>query len=44
MFRYNSKIRSAVMIVHSEGAHVCYLGKDAHDYMIKNSSCKDKWH
>lgn len=41
LFRYSSEIRSAVMIVHGEKAHSCYMGKDAFNDMIKNSSYKD---
>lgn len=32
---------NAVMIVDRERAHSCCLGKNFHDYMIKNSSYKD---
>ena len=41
LFRYSSEIRSAVMIVHGEKAHSCYMGKDAYNDMVKNSSYKD---
>ncbi len=41
LFRYSSEIRSAVMIVHGEKAHSCYMGKDAYNDMIKNSNYKD---
>lgn len=41
LFRYSSEIRSAVMIVHGEKAHSCYMGKDAFNDMIKNSNYKD---
>lgn len=41
LFRYSSEIRSAVMIVHGEKAHSCYMGKDAFNDMIKNSNYKE---
>jgi fermentation-respiration switch protein FrsA (DUF1100 family) len=37
LFRYSNEIRSAVMIVHGEHAHSCYMGKDAYNDMIKDS-------
>lgn len=37
LFRYSNEIRSAVMIVHGEKAHSCYMGKDAYKDMIKDS-------
>ena len=37
LFKYSNEIRSAVMIVHGENAHSCYMGKDAYSNMIKNS-------
>ena len=37
LFRYSNEIRNAVMIVHGENAHSCYMGKDAYDEMIKDS-------
>ena len=37
LFRYSNEIRNAVMIVHGENAHSCYMGKDAYNDMIKNS-------
>ena len=37
LFRYSNEIRSAVMIVHGEKAHSCYMGKDAYNDMIKDS-------
>lgn len=41
LFHYSNEIRSAVMIVHGEKAHSCYMGKDAYDEMIKDSKYKD---
>ncbi len=37
LFRYSNEIRNAVMIVHGEKAHSCYMGKDAYNDMIKDS-------
>ena len=37
LFHYSNEIRNAVMIVHGEKAHSCYMGKDAYNNMIKNS-------
>ena len=37
LFRYSNEIRNAVMIVHGENAHSCYMGKDAYKDMIKDS-------
>ena len=41
LFRYSNEIRSAVMIVHGENAHSCYMGKDAYSNMIKDSKYTD---
>ena len=37
LFYYSNEIRNAVMIVHGENAHSCYMGKDAYANMIKDS-------
>lgn len=37
LFTYSNEIRNAVMIVHGENAHSCYMGKDAYNNMIKDS-------
>lgn len=37
LFRYSNEIRNAVMIVHGENAHSCYMGKDAYKDMIEGS-------
>ena len=37
LFHYSNEIRSAVMIVHGEKAHSCYMGKDAYNDMVKDS-------
>ena len=41
LFTYSSEIRNAVMIVHGENAHSCYMGRDAYNDMIKNSKYTD---
>ena len=41
LFHYSNEIRSAVMIVHGENAHSCYMGKDAYNNMIKGSKYAD---
>ena len=37
LFHYSNEIRNAVMIVHGDKAHSCYMGKDAYNNMIKDS-------
>lgn len=37
LFHYANEIRNAVMIIHGEKAHSCYMGKDAYNNMIKDS-------
>ncbi len=34
---YSNEIRSAVMVLHGDAAHSCYLGKDAYADMVKDS-------
>jgi len=41
LFEYSNEIRNAVMIVHGENAHSCYMGKDAYNNMIKGSKYTD---
>lgn len=41
LFIYSKEIRSAVMIIHGENAHSCYMGKDAYNNMIKDSKYTD---
>ena len=41
LLHYSNEIRSAVMIVHGEKAHSCYMGKDAYKNMIKDSKYID---
>jgi hypothetical protein len=37
MLTYSHEIRSAVLIIHGEKAHSCYMGKDAYKDMTTNS-------
>ena len=41
LFKYSNEIRSAVMIVHGDAAHSCYMGRDTYQNMIKDSKYKD---
>ncbi len=41
ILNYSNEIRSAVLIIHGEKAHSCYMGKDAYQNMIKNSKYTD---
>ena len=41
LFTYAKEIRSAVLMVHGEKAHSCYLSKDAYADMIKDSKYAD---
>ena len=41
LFTYSNEIRNAVMIVHGENAHSCYMGKDAYNDMVKDSKYTD---
>jgi len=41
LFTYSNEIRNAVMIIHGEKAHSCYMGKDAYNKMIKDSNYKE---
>lgn len=38
---YTNEIRSAVLIIHGEKAHSCYLGRDAYAAMTENSNYTD---
>ena len=38
---YTNEIRSAVLVIHGEKAHSCYMSKDAFNSMTKNSQYKD---
>lgn len=41
LFYYSNEIRSAVMIVHGDKAHSCYMGKDAYNNMVNGSKYVD---
>ncbi len=41
ILQYSKEIRSAVLIIHGEKAHSCYLGKDAYENMTKDSKYTD---
>ena len=36
-----NEIRSAVLVMHGEKAHSCYMGKDAYAAMIQGNPCTD---
>lgn len=40
-FTYSKEIRSAVLMIHGENAHSCYMSKDAYNDMIKDSKYAD---
>ena len=37
LFTYTKEIRSAVLMIHGEKAHSCYMSKDAYADMVKDS-------
>ena len=41
ILKYSNEIRSAVLIIHGEKAHSCYLSKDAYKNMTTNSKYTD---
>ena len=41
ILRYVNEIRSAVLILHGEKAHSCYMGKDAYDAMMDGNPCPE---
>ncbi len=41
ILRYSNEIRSAVLIMHGEKAHSCYMGKDAYNDMINGNKYTD---
>lgn len=41
LFTYSKEIRSAVLMIHGEKAHSCYMSRDAYADMIKNSKYAD---
>ena len=38
---YTNEIRNAVLIIHGEKAHSCYMSKDAYKHMIENNKYTD---
>ena len=41
LFRYATEIRSAVLMIHGDKAHSCYLSRDAYADMVKDSKYAD---
>ena len=41
LLHYSNEIRSAVLIIHGEKAHSCYMSRDAYKNMIKDSKYTD---
>lgn len=41
ILHYSNEIRSAVLIMHGEKAHSCYMGKDAFANMMKGNPCPE---
>ena len=41
LFTYTGEIRSAVLMIHGEKAHSCYLSRDAYADMVRNSKYAD---
>lgn len=41
ILQYRNEIRSAVMVLHGEKAHSCYMGKDAFAAMMQGNPCPD---
>lgn len=41
ILQYSSEIRSAVLVMHGEKAHSCYMGRDAYANMIKGNPCPE---
>ena len=41
ILQYSNEIRSAVMVLHGDKAHSCYLGKDAYADMINGNKYQD---
>lgn len=40
-YKLKFRIRSAVLVIHGEKAHPCYMSKDAFKYMTENSKYTD---
>ncbi len=41
ILQYSNEIRSAVLVIHGEKAHSCYMGKDAFAAMMQGNPCPD---
>lgn len=41
ILHYTNEIRNAVLVIHGEKAHSCYMSKDAFKYMTENSKYTD---
>ena len=41
LFHYSGEIRSAVLMIHGEKAHSCYMSRDAYADMVKDSKYAD---
>ena len=41
LFTYAKEIRSAVLMIHGDKAHSCYLSRDAYANMVKDSKYAD---
>ena len=41
LFHYSGEIRSAVLMVHGDKAHSCYMSRDAYANMVKDSKYAD---
>lgn len=41
ILQYSNEIRSAVLIMHGEKAHSCYMSKDAFAAMMQNNPCPE---
>ena len=39
ILQYTNEIRNAVLIIHGEKAHSCYMSQDAYKNMMQNNSC-----
>lgn len=41
ILQYSSEIRSAVLVMHGEKAHSCYMGRDAFAHMMEGNPCPE---
>lgn len=41
ILQYSSEIRSAVLVMHGEKAHSCYMGRDAYARMMEGNPCPE---